>query len=193
MKTNCCDVVSVETGKIVEVPTVAEFRASLAGADACDIVDAYLLTDGAVHVRDDDITYISQSVAASYGVSTADVRVFVTGSAKLGFSIVEKRTNGGTSLPRYRRFSEISDIDVAVVSPPIFDAIWLELSTHFHGAVFFPPNTERLGDYLVCGWLRPDHFPKRVRLPKVRCVVGHLSTVVCQQSFQNSSRDRRSF
>ena len=103
MKTNCCDVVSVETGKIVEVPTVAEFRASLAGADACDIVDAYLLTDGAVHVRDDDITYISQSVAASYGVSTADVRVFVTGSAKLGFSIVERTSNGLTAVLSYRR------------------------------------------------------------------------------------------
>jgi hypothetical protein len=148
------------------VLTVEEFRASLRNAEALDIVDLYLLGDGALHVYDDDINYILQSVAASYGVSTADVHIFVTGSAKLGFSVIEKQRKGEPPLPRYRRFSETSDIDVAVVSPPIFEAIWLELSTHFNSAVFFPPDTERLGDYLVCGWLRPDHFPKRVRLPR---------------------------
>jgi hypothetical protein len=146
--------------------TVEEFRASLAGADAYDIVDTFLLTDGAVHVSDDDINYVSTCVAAAYGLPTAEVRVFVTGSAKLGFSISEKWKKGEKSLPRYRRFSDISDIDIAVLAPPIFDSIWTELSAHFHRGPFFPPNTERLGDYLVCGWLRPDHFPKHVRLPR---------------------------
>lgn len=148
-------------------PTIEEFRASLVGADAGDIVDAYLLSDGALHVSHDDIDYICRSIAASYGVDIEDTRIFVTGSAKLGFSISEKRKKGSKShRPRYRLFSATSDIDVAVISAPIFDMIWQELSKHFNSAVSFPPNTEKLGDYLACGWLRPDHFPKHVRLSR---------------------------
>jgi hypothetical protein len=67
--------------------TVEEFRASLAGADAYDVVDTFLLTDGAVHVGDDDIDYVSDCVGKK----------------------------GEKPLPRYRLFSDISDIDIAVV------------------------------------------------------------------------------
>lgn len=145
--------------------TVDEFRESLRVSTAFEIVRDVLLPGPAVHVPDHDVAYIRRQIGASYGVDPAGIEVVITGSAKLGFSLTEKRKKGQSPLPRYRAFSAQSDIDVAVISPIIFDKIWLELSSHYHRSVWFPQDTGRLGDYLVAGWLRPDHFPKHVRLP----------------------------
>lgn len=145
--------------------TVDEFRQSLIGADALNVVDDMLLTPGAAHVSDDNLCYIAQSLADTYHVPVSSVEVLITGSAKLGFSLVEKIGRDSERRPRYRAFSASSDIDVAVICPPIFDTIWHELSAHLHQSVWFPPKSGRLGDYLLAGWLRPDHFPKNVRLP----------------------------
>lgn len=145
--------------------TVDEFRALLKESSAYEIVTEVLLSGPALHVSDADISYIRNSIGASYGVSADEVDVVITGSSKLGFSLAEKRKKGEPTLPRYRPFSAASDIDVAVVSPAIFNKIWLELSAHYHRSVWFPQDTGMLGDYLVTGWLRPDHFPKHVRLP----------------------------
>ena len=146
------------------MPTVEEFRSALKGADPFDIVERFLLDDNALHVSAENIEYIRRALAASYGVNADDVQVIITGSAKLGFSVTEKRRPSGDLL-RYRPFSPLSDIDVAVISSPIFDVLWHELSAYSHRAVRLPHDTGPLGDYLVCGWIRPDHFPKDVRLP----------------------------
>ena len=94
------------------------------------------------------------------------INLWIVGSAKLGFSMTEKHASGGVILPRYRLFSPESDIDVAVVSPALFDILWNELSTYAHRVPRLPWDSKRLGDYLVCGWLRPDCFPENVRLRK---------------------------
>ena len=145
---------------------LADFRAALRGADPLDIVDRFLLAGEVEHVSADKRAAIQRALCESFGSDPDDVRVIITGSAKLGFSIVEKARPGKPTLPRYRKFSGQSDIDVAVIAPPIFTAIWEELAANAHRAFLFPPAAGRLGDYLVCGWLRPDHFPKGVRLPK---------------------------
>jgi hypothetical protein len=49
------------------VPTVADFRRSLIGADVLDIVDTFLLSPGAAHVSDENLNYIANSLAATYG------------------------------------------------------------------------------------------------------------------------------
>jgi hypothetical protein len=52
------------------VPTVAEFRRSLIGADVLDIVDTFLLSTGAAHVSDENLKYIANSlVAANFQVT----------------------------------------------------------------------------------------------------------------------------
>lgn len=146
------------------MPTVEEFRAALADADAGAIVDRWLLAPGAKHVESEKIDRIQSRLAAAYGVQIDDTNVWITGSAKLGFSISEKKRKDAPTLPRYRPFGALSDIDVAVVSPPIFDLVWGELARHSHQQPYFPWASGRLGDYFVCGWIRPDHFPKNVRL-----------------------------
>lgn len=144
--------------------SVEEFRELLQSKSAYEIVNDYLICESAAHVSDVNIEYIREIISLSYNVDPKDVEVIITGSAKLGFSLCEKTKNEKT-LPRYRLFSADSDIDVAVISPAIFNKIWLELSGHFHRTTWFPKNAGRLGDYLMIGWLRPDHFPRGVRLP----------------------------
>lgn len=144
--------------------TAAEFRQLLKEADPLDIVNSVLLTRPAAHLPLEKVEYIGSCLAASYGIDSHDVQVIVTGSAHLGFSLVEKKKDN-RFLPRYRSFSAESDFDVAIISIPIFDLIWHELSVYFSRAALFPPDTGRLGDYLVSGWLRPDHFPMQRRLP----------------------------
>ncbi|MBV8523800.1 MAG: hypothetical protein JOY71_17040 [Acetobacteraceae bacterium] len=143
---------------------IHEFRKSLRGADPEEVVEKWLLAPGARHVSQETIALIQGELATGYCVPTGDVQIWVTGSAKLGFSISEKRTKDGAMLPRYRVFSAESDIDVAVVSQAIFELVWRELSLHSHRQPRFPWDAGKLADYLVCGWLRPDHFPKHVRL-----------------------------
>lgn len=140
-----------------------EFRAMLCESDAEHILWNTVLADEAIHVSTEQREHIQATIAKTYVTSAEDVAVWIVGSAKLGFSLSQKRCRDGAMLHRYRPFGPASDIDVAVVSSKIFDQIWHELSRHSHRSIAMPWDSGRLGDYLVCGWLRPDHFP-RVRL-----------------------------
>jgi hypothetical protein len=144
--------------------TVDAFRQRIRDRDFSYLLNEVLLSDGAAHVREEDVDHLRARLAAKFGASQEDVNVWIVGSAKLGFSLIEKRLSDGTLLPRYRAFSSRSDIDVAVVSPRIFDLVWRELSAYAHRVARLPWNSGQLGDYLVCGWLRPDYFPIRARL-----------------------------
>ena len=140
--------------------TLDEFKSRCRTDRAEDIVDDLLLADDALHVSIENRAYLRDTLAATFGVASDAVRLWVIGSAKLGFALTEKR-RAGSVLPRYRRFSALSDVDTAIVSPELFRIIWDELSIYAHGVPWMPWNSGRLGDYFVYGWLRPDHFPNR--------------------------------
>jgi hypothetical protein len=144
--------------------SIADFRERLRNNDVDFLLNDVLLCAGAMHVKPEHISHVETSLASKFAVPQEAVKVWIVGSAKLGFSLTEKRTQDGSFLQRYRLFSAVSDIDVAVVSPAVFDLIWNELSAHAHRATRLPWESGHLGDYLVCGWLRPDHFPNRTRL-----------------------------
>lgn len=143
--------------------TLEEFRARCAKDKAEDIVDEVLLEDDAVHVSAENRTYLLEGLASVLAVEQSCIRLWIVGSAKLGFAITEKKKDGEL-LPRYRPFSAISDIDTAIVSPELFRIVWDELSTYAHGQSWMPWDLGRLGDYMVYGWLRPDHFPRGGRV-----------------------------
>jgi hypothetical protein len=143
--------------------TIEEFCRRIADRALDYLIDEVLLGDQAAHVSGADTEYLRKALGGTFNVLVKDINVWVVGSAKLGFSITEKHLPTGT-LPRYRAFSPGSDIDVAVISPRVFDLIWAELSTHAHRVPCLPWDSGKLGDYLVCGWLRPDHFPIGPRL-----------------------------
>lgn len=139
--------------------SVDEFRQRLRSDALQDIADEVLLSDGAEHVSEAQFDLIRQKLSDSYSLDKGLIRIVITGSAKLGFSIVEKKERDGTLRPRYRPFDYRSDIDVAVLSPKLFDLIWFELSGFAASRPWFPLENKKLGPYLISGWLRPDHFP----------------------------------
>jgi hypothetical protein len=144
--------------------TPEEFCNQLLTNDIEDVVDNVLLGGEAIHFNADQQRQVSRAVCSKFGVDEADLDLRIVGSAKLGFSISEKRKNGGTSLPRFRLFSPESDVDIAIVSERVFESIWDELSRHAYRKPWMPWDSGKLGDYMIYGWLRPDHFPKNVRL-----------------------------
>jgi hypothetical protein len=144
--------------------TPEEFIARIQ-TDSIDVLlDEVLLCDDAKHVNNSQKEYIKKTISERFGVQLEQIELIIVGSAKLGFSISEKKQKGLPTLPRYRPFSPDSDIDISIISQPIFELIWNELSSYSFGVPFYPWVSNKFGDYLVCGWIRPDHFPKYVRL-----------------------------
>ncbi|MEO6285480.1 MAG: hypothetical protein ABIN80_09990 [Dyadobacter sp.] len=144
--------------------TVEEFKEQVRTLDFDEVLNQVLLSEDAAHVEALHTQYIKTRLSEKFHVDIESIRLIVVGSAKLGFSIVEKKRKDLPKLPRYRPFSADSDVDIAVICQPIFKYIWNELSEHSFRAPYYPRQSDRLGDYLVCGWLRPDHFPRNVRL-----------------------------
>lgn len=143
---------------------VNEFRERIIRDKFDDVLTDVLLSEYAKHVDSTKQEIIKKRIAETYNVNPEDVGLIIVGSAKLGFSIIEKKLPGGAILPRYRSFSGTSDIDIAIISPQIYELIWDELSKYSYNQSWFPWDSDKLGDYMVCGWLRPDFFPKQQRL-----------------------------
>ena len=135
----------------------SHFKVKLKEFSVEEIVKDVILTGDAVHVSSADSEHIKNRIANTFSVDASEIELFIVGSAKLGFSLSENRSR---KKYRYRRFGPDSDIDVAVVSPRVYRIIWDELCTYAHGFSRMPWDSERLGDYMVYGWLRPDCFPK---------------------------------
>lgn len=77
-------------------------------------------------------------------------KVIIVGSAKLGYSV-----SPGKSL---RPFGDTSDVDVAIVSPQLFEKYWLEMYQAKRSMVDWP-NLPDARKYLFRGWIRPDKLP----------------------------------
>ena len=145
----------------IAVPSLDEFRYLLADSTTSEneIVDSHVLCPGALHVPDQNIETIRNQLAAKFGLENKDLVVVIVGSAKLGFSLIEKRGKNGDLLPRYRPFGPDSDIDVAVISPKLFKVFWRMFAIDAHRQPNFPIEVTPLATYMTYGWIRPDHFP----------------------------------
>lgn len=146
--------------------TIDDFKRLILNEDFEEILTKILLSNDAKHVGQSSSNYIQSKLAEKYNIQPIDIQLIIVGSAKIGFALAEKRMKDGTTLPRYRPFRPDSDIDIAIISPAIFEAIWNELGRFASSQLYLPWDSKKLGDYLVCGWLRPDYFPKGKRLRK---------------------------
>jgi hypothetical protein len=77
--------------------------------------------------------------------------IVLVGSAKLGFSLSPKK--------RYRLFNDNSDIDVAIVSPLLFDKVWSSVYEFDRSKAYWPERKDFL-PYFLKGWIRPDLLPQ---------------------------------
>lgn len=77
-------------------------------------------------------------------------KIIIVGSAKLGYSVSPEKS--------LRPFNDQSDVDVAIVSPVLFEKYWLEMYQAQKSMLEWPDlNSAR--KYLFRGWIRPDKLP----------------------------------
>jgi hypothetical protein len=143
---------------------VDQLKAALLASAPEDFVDNFVLAGAPLRFSDEKIELVRAALFRKLGVAVEKAQIVVVGSAKLGFGLHAKRLDCGGLLPAFRPFGPDSDIDIAVTCPPLFEAIWQELSNYASSQQRIPWKSGLLGSYLVHGWLRPDHFPKNARL-----------------------------
>lgn len=149
--------------------TAAEFKAQLLTRDAGDIVEEIILADHpGPFTTTVALTSIEELARATFGISADQpVKAIVVGSAKLGFSFIEKPPRDGRGYkPAYRAYRPgDSDIDIAIVSPQLYGQLWQALALFGTNQQYFPWRTD-LAPYMLHGWIRPDKFP---RAAPMRC------------------------
>ena len=78
--------------------------------------------------------------------------VIIVGSGKLGFSIKPNK--------RYVEFGEDSDIDIAIISPKLFEEIWDEVTLYIENNISYPKYPKFCEKLSQNGWIRPDYLPQ---------------------------------
>ncbi|WP_100259720.1 hypothetical protein [Qipengyuania seohaensis] len=139
---------------------LGEFKAALADLDNQVILDRFYYSRQALMLDGDAEAQLRRSVAKNFGVAMRDV--IVTGSAKLGFTIVAKEKR-----PIFSPFADESDIDIAIISADLFTSLWKDAAAFVveHGQGSWP-DANSFRKYLLRGWLRPDRLPKTAEFPR---------------------------
>jgi hypothetical protein len=110
------------------------------------------LTFGTCFLLDDDQMFaLRNEISENFKIHPSEI--ILVGSAKLGFSIKPKR--------RYKQFHDGSDLDVAIVSPTLFEQLWQEVFLYSNTNYYWRESQEAADfrRYLLRGWIRPDLMP----------------------------------
>ena len=127
---------------------IAEFKADLATHDPLRITRKYILTGTPFIIDGTKYIELKEVIGDRFKIHPSEVHM--VGSGKLGFSIKPAR--------RYCHFSNTSDIDLAIVSSPLFAKAWNEVHYYFENSGWWDRCNE-FKNYLFHGWIRPDKFP----------------------------------
>jgi predicted nucleotidyltransferase len=104
--------------------------------------------------RDNDFYEFRKKIANKYSIPFHEI--YITGSGKLGFSPF-----------KLKEFDYDSDIDVAIISPKLFENIMRDISKYqmsFRKARSVVRESElemyhQFLEYVALGWIRPDKLP----------------------------------
>lgn len=105
---------------------------------------------------------LKQEIANNFNLHPSCV--FMVGSGKLGFSlsekpIVDKETKEIIETkPRFRSFSDESDLDIAIVSPSLFNDYWRQVFAYSQQKPYWPKE-KPFKKNMFEGWMRPDQLP----------------------------------
>jgi len=127
---------------------ISRFRNELVARSPRDICRRFLIFGSCQKLADESYYDLKAAVAEEFHIRPNEV--IVVGSTKLGFSIVPGK--------RYRLFCDSSDIDVAIVSPKLFDRVWQEVFEYLDSASSWYKRAE-FERYFMRGWVRPDKLP----------------------------------
>jgi hypothetical protein len=138
---------------------VADFKTKLNTLSANDVVD--FITDQSFSngIAIEQANYLRNNIASRLHIEANSV--LLVGSAKLGFSISQKKDRLTNEIikPRYRSFNEDSDLDFAIVNSDLFDEYWEKIFN-----IYCQANTwqkiNQFQHFFFRGWIRPDLFPE---------------------------------
>ena len=129
-------------------PRIDVFKGDLQQLSDARVVQKHI-TFGDCFILDMD-RYFNLKSAVAERSSLHPSEIIMVGSGKLGFSIAPQK--------RFRHFGNDSDIDLAVVSAPLFDQMWTEVFEYSREGAYWPEAGE-FKNYLFRGWIRPDKLP----------------------------------
>ncbi|HEY9815238.1 MAG TPA: hypothetical protein V6D20_05460 [Candidatus Obscuribacterales bacterium] len=124
------------------------FKRDLATLTPEAIFRRHIILRQSAVINEDYHFALKEEVSDHFRVNFTDV--VMVGSAKLGFSIKPSR--------RWGDFGDTSDIDLAIVSAPLFEKFWSELHRYFSQGGYWPKKDKFLPKFFE-GWIRPDLFP----------------------------------
>ncbi|SRR5258706_12122134 len=127
---------------------IKRFKADLLQLDPITMVRRHLIFGDSYILDVDKHFELKTEISAQFRIHPSEV--LLVGSAQLGFSIVPKK--------RYRPFNDSSDIDIAIVSPFLFDLFWEQAFDYWNSGRYWPEQ-DAFKDYLFRGWIRPDKLP----------------------------------
>ena len=127
------------------------FKAFLGANSASDTFRRYILHPDCQIIDSGKSYNLKNKICDKFQIGFDNV--FIVGSCKLGFSIKPAR--------RVEFFNDESDIDVAIVSPILFEKIWKSAMEYKYSRADWPTKNNFF-KYLSAGWIRPDKFPPSV-------------------------------
>ncbi|MBB4155621.1 hypothetical protein GGQ80_003546 [Sphingomonas jinjuensis] len=139
---------------------VREFTDALIARENERVLDEFYHVRPAVMLEAGAEAELRRSIAVKLGVEMRDV--MITGSAKIGFTLV-----GKAGRPPLSQFGDASDIDVAVISSRLFVDLWQSSFLHFQDYGDWN-NSNSFRKYLARGWMRPDKLPRSSDFPQQR-------------------------
>lgn len=119
------------------------------------LVNSKLLHGACYALSDDQHFALKEAISERFSIAPHQ-DIFLVGSARLGFSIAPHK--------RYRRFGDVSDIDVAIVSHDLYEKVWHEAHTYADSGADWPKRS-RFEQYISWGWIRPDMLPRSPSFP----------------------------
>lgn len=151
---------------------IEEFRNDLVRRPNSVIVQKYI-THGKCYALDEAAYFeLKSSIASEFALHPS--QVLIVGSAKLGFSIVKAK--------RYRPFGDTSDIDVAIISPALFNSMWEDAFNFWRTGAYWP-EIDAFRRYLFRGWIRPDKLPPEKSFERRRHWWEYFRTITQSQVF----------
>lgn len=130
------------------VQHMKEFKADLTKLGSLQIVRKHVFNGQSKILSDAMVYELKEEICSYLQVDFNDVQL--VGSGKMGFSIKPTR--------RYGDFNDDSDLDIAIVSPYLFQKVWKEAFAYKKGGAYWP-RSDSFFQFLSTGWVRPDKLP----------------------------------
>lgn len=136
-----------QSGQTVEM--IDDFKQDLSKLSSLQILRKHILGAESQILTAEQHFQLKEQVCEHFKVEYNEI--IMVGSGKLGFSIKPAR--------RFQPFNDSSDIDIAVVSPKLFEMVWQEAYLFKKGGSYWP-EASAFFRYLSEGWIRPDKLPR---------------------------------